>query len=219
MQTYLFQDRADAANQLIAALPSDIDSAWLVLGLPRGGVPVAAEIARHLGATLDLLIVRKVGAPGNPELAVAAVTGPGDDQIIINNTVQRLYSLTDADIRKLAVRPVQDVEARRHMWARSRNAPELRGRDVLIVDDGAATGTTLEAAVVAARHQGVESIVVALPVALSGALDHFDAADVRIVCLHHARNLASVGSAYRDFPQITDQQVSDLLSKSRHEKL
>jgi len=215
---YLFQDRADAANQLIAALPPDIDSTWLVLGLPRGGMPIAAAIARHFGATLDLLIVRKVGAPGNPELALAAVTGPGEDQMIINKTVQRLCNLSDADISRLAVRPVQEVEARRRMWVRSRNAPELRGRDVLIVDDGAATGTTLEAAVDAARHQGVQSIVVALPVALPGALDNLNAANVRIVCLQQAMDLASVGSTYRDFPQITDQQVSDLLSTYQPEK-
>lgn len=212
MQAYYFQDRADAANQLITALPPDIDSSWLVLGLPRGGVPIAAPVARHLGATLDLLIVRKVGTPGNPELAVAAVTGPGEDQITINKSVQRLCGLSDADILKLAVRQVQEVEARRRMWARSRNATELRGRDVLIVDDGAATGTTLEAAVVAARHQGAGSIVVAIPVALEGALDRLNALDVRMVCLHKASDLAAVGSAYRDFPQITDQQVTDLLS-------
>lgn len=141
MQPYLFRNRSDAAARLTAALPPDIDATWLVLGLPRGGVPIAAQIAR------------KFGTPGNPELAVAAVTGPGDDQIVINKSVQRLCGLTDADIRERAIRSVQEVEARRRMWTKSRDTIALQGRDILLVDDGAATGTTLAAAIQAARQQ------------------------------------------------------------------
>ena len=215
MQPYLFLNRSDAAAKLTAALPTDIDGRWLVLGVPRGGVPAAAEIACHLGSTLDLVIVRKVGAPGNPELAIAAVTGPGDDQIVINKSVQGLFGLTDADIRELALQSVKEVEARRRMWTRSGETTPLQGRDVLIVDDGAATGTTLEAAIQAVRQQGARAICVALPVALPGALVRLSASDVRFVCLHQPEYLSSVGAAYRDFPQVSDQEVVDLLSNNR----
>lgn len=215
MEAPFFQDRADAAKQLIAALPPDIDGTWLVLGLPRGGVPIAAAIAQHLGAELGVVIVRKVGAPGNPELAVAAITGPGEDEIAINRPVQKLCGLSDMDVRKLSIQPVQEVEARRRLWVQPKASAVWRGRDILIVDDGAATGTTLEAAVAAVKNQKAKTITVALPVALSGALDRLDVMDVRFVCLHRSDHLASVGGAYNDFPQVSDQQVSDLLSRQR----
>lgn len=213
MSAFLFQDRADAARQLIAALPPDIDDRWLVLGLPRGGVPIAAAIAHHLGADLDLLIVRKVGAPGNPELAIAAVTGPGEDQIAFNRSVQKAFGLSDAETRRLAARPIKEVEDRRALWTSSRDPQALRNRDVLVVDDGAATGTTLEAALNLLRRQGTGRIAVALPVALSGALGRLSKSGEHMICLHHATQLSAVGSAYRHFPQVPDDEVSELLSE------
>ena len=203
---------------MIAALPPFVDRTWLVCGLPRGGVPIAAAIARHLGAQLDVLIVRKVGAPANPELAVAAVTGPRDDQIVINKAVQRLYGLTDADIHALAIQPAKDVEARRRMWAQDDAPTTVSGRDILIVDDGAATGTTLAAAIAAARQQGARRIIAVIPVALQGALTHLHASDVQVICLHHPDHLSSVGEAYQQFPQVSDVQVADFLSTARRIK-
>jgi putative phosphoribosyl transferase len=213
-----FKDRADAARQLIAALPPDIDRRWLVLGLPRGGVPIAADIARHLGGAFDILIVRKVGLPNNPELAVAAVTGPGPDQLAINRTLQDMLDLSELDIQALAVEPIREVEKRRRMWLEGRSPLPFIDRDVLIVDDGAATGTTLEAALTMVRRQGARAIAVAVPVALQGALDRLSMSGVRVICPHRSDRLYSISGAYRDFPQVTDQQVTDMLSCLRREQ-
>ncbi|KAA9006708.1 phosphoribosyltransferase [Histidinibacterium aquaticum] len=210
-----YRDRADAADHLIRQLSSDIDSTWLVLALPRGGVPIAAAIARHLGTDFDLLIVRKVGLPGHPELAVAAVTGAEPEDMAVNELVARYGGLSRDRLRELAAGPVREVEERRRRWKSAAASREITGRRVLLVDDGAATGTTLDAALSALRQQGAGEIAVALPVALRGALDHPSLEGVRVICPHSDADLPAVGCAYDGFAQTTDEEVGVLLAASR----
>lgn len=205
-----FQDRAQAAEELIRLLPPEVGRDWLVLALPRGGVPVAAPIARHLGAALDLMIVRKVGTPGNPELALAAVTGPGPVGIVVNEPLRDMLGLADAESARLARPEIDEVARRRKLWA----APGvlLAGRSVLIVDDGMATGTTLRAALAAARTQGARQIGVALPVALGTSLGKLPADLSPVICPHPSAELSAVGAAYDHFPQVSDDEVAAILS-------
>lgn len=205
-----FRDRAEAAETLIRSLPAEVGKDWLVLALPRGGVPIAAAIARHLGATLDLMLVRKVGLPGDPELALAAVTGPGPDERVVNQALCTRFGLTDADVTRLARPELDEIARRRKLWA----APglPLAGRKVLIVDDGMATGATLRAALAAVQRQGAAQIGVVLPVALGPALRLLPADVAPLICPYPEAELAGVGAAYHDFPQVTDTEVAQLLS-------
>lgn len=205
-----FRDRDEAARALIALLPAEIGADWVVLALPRGGVPIGLAIARHLHAELGLIVVRKVGAPGNPELALAAVTGPGADRMVVHQGVRAIYGLTDADIGRLAAGPVAEVARRNALWPDVTRRP-LTGRDVLIVDDGCATGTTLLAAVNEAGLRGARRIGVALPVALGMALDQLPQGVGPVICPHPAALLRGVSAAYGYFPQLADADVTAML--------
>ena len=207
----LFRDRAQAAEALILRLPPEVGKEWLVLALPRGGVPIAAAIARHLGATLDLLIVRKVGAPRNPELALAAVTGPGRTELVINERLCSMLRLAEEDVERLARPEVAEIVRRRRIWA----APgvPLTGRRVLMVDDGAATGTTLRAAIEAARRQEAQQIGVALPLALGSALSDLPDDVSPVICPYPVAGFSAVGSGYALFPQVSDDEVTDYFSR------
>lgn len=205
-----FRDRADAAQALIDLMPSEIDAEWVVLALPRGGVPLAARIAGHLGAQLGLIVVRKVGAPGQPELAVAAVTGPGPERMVIHEGVRSLLGLTDTRLDELAAGQVAEVARRKALWPDATGL-SLEGRDVLIVDDGCATGTTLHAAINEARLRGAHRIGIALPLALRRALDRLPAGTGPIICPHPDAALPAISLAYGSFPQLEDEDVSRAL--------
>lgn len=211
-----FTDRADAAEKLIGALPEIVNSDWLVLALPRGGVPIAEAIARHLGSQLDLIVVRKVGAPGNPELAIAAVTGPDEKDIVLNAPLADRLGLSEAEIRARAAEQVREVAERRRKWNVGDTQVPLTGRDVLIVDDGVATGTTLAAAVQSAEQKGARRIAIAVPVALGSALRRFRQAGLLIVCPHPNAAISAVGAAYRRFPQVEDDEVAQAMARNRH---
>nr|WP_245216321.1 phosphoribosyltransferase family protein [Sagittula salina] len=210
----MFHDRTEAASQLIAALPQRIGPEWIVLGIPRGGVPIAAAVARHLGAPLDVVVVRKVGAPGNPEVALAAVTGPDPSQRVDNAALRRSLGLGGQQVEAIAREEVAEVARRSKTFADARPPLSLKGRHVLIVDDGAATGTTLAAAVRAVRDQGAIEIVAALPVALSHGLDPLRGLGIEVICPHPSEPLAAVGQAYTIFDQVPDATVTETLRGS-----
>ncbi len=195
-------------------MPPQMGPDWRVLALPRGGVPVAAEVARHLGVPLDILVVRKVGAPGNPELALAAVTGPGRAGMVVNEGLQRLLGLTDAEVERLAAPQVEEVARRRALWSAAPALP-LAGRPVLIVDDGMATGTTLRAAIEAALQQGARQVGVAVPVALGSSLRKLPPGVDPVICPHPAAAFSAVGMAYDEFPQVKDEEVARMLGQAR----
>ena len=209
----IYQDREDAARQVLEALPPLVDDDIVVLALPRGGVPIGAVIARALNAPLDLLLVRKVGAPRNPELAIGAVTGPGNDGLVVNESVAQLYGLTREDVARLAEPELDELERRRQAYLGQRPKVPVRGKTVILVDDGIATGTTVRSALVALRQQGPKRIILAVPVASADVLADLENQVDRVVCPEPHLHFGAVGGAYRVFDQVADSTVIDLMQQ------
>jgi predicted phosphoribosyltransferase len=184
----------------------------IVLGLPRGGVPVAYEVAKKLGAPLDVFIVRKLGVPGFEELAIGALASGGVR--VLNDNVVR--SLPDADeiIESITARELLEIERREHSYRNGRPAPELRDRVVILVDDGLATGATMRAAIKALRERGVAKIVVAVPVGAPDTGREVEKEADEIICLLSPIWFQAVGQYYEDFSQTTDDEVRDLLARA-----
>lgn len=209
----MFRDRTEAGQKLAAELRGLGLRNPVVLALPRGGVPVAAEIARALKAPLDLLIVRKVGAPGNPELAVAAMVDGDPPDLVLNREIVEAYGLDDAELRMLTDRERPELERRRHVYRAGRPPIPVADRTVILVDDGAATGTTMKVAIRALKRRSPRGIVIALPVAPPATLEELGREADKVVCLSHPARFLALGYHYRDFPQLTDDEMIAMLPK------
>ncbi|WP_370640167.1 erythromycin esterase family protein [Aurantimonas sp. HBX-1] len=206
-----FSDRADAGRQLASRLLSMDLEKPVVYALPRGGVPVALEIARALQAPLDLILVRKIGAPGAPEVALGAIVDGEHPQTVINEDVRRHSGADDVFLERARARELAELERRRGRYLGGRSQVDPAGRTAIIVDDGLATGATMKAATIAMRRQGAGKICVAVPVAPVEALaDIREHADL-VVCLHPAETFYGVGGFYDDFHQLTDEETVGLL--------
>lgn len=203
----LFVDRADAGRQLAAALSVQATDDPVVLAVPRGGVAVAVEIARALGAKLDLLFVRKIGAPQNREVAIGAIAGSDAPQLVLNEDLVAACGASQAYIEAEATRQTAEIARQRRRYLAGRQPVDLKMRHVIVVDDGVATGATLAAALKALRRQSVASTTLAIPVAPPEALEALGGAVDRIVCLHTPRDFCAVGLCYREFPQVSDEEV------------
>ncbi|MBI1366558.1 MAG: phosphoribosyltransferase [Alphaproteobacteria bacterium] len=188
----------------------------IVLALPRGGAPVAFEIARRIDAPMDVLLVRKIGAPGHPELALGAVMDGPDPQIVVNEEVARaLGGDLDAYLGAEAARQLKVIEQRRRAYRADQPAPRLAGRDVIVVDDGVATGATLKVALKGLRGVGPRRVIAAVPVAPAEAVKSLaDFAD-EVICLASPEPFQAVSLAYQAFPQTEDEEVTRLLKESR----
>lgn len=207
-----FQDRADAGRVLAARLAHLRDADPVVVGLPRGGVPVAAEIADALHADLDVVLVRKIGAPHREELAVGAV---GEDGVTVRNeTLLHDLGFTWADLAE-QVNHERDEIRRRAAMLRSGPRPELRDRTVILVDDGIATGATVVAALRVLRHLGAARIILAVPVAPPDAIRALTPLADEVVCPATPTHFCAVGQWYDDFTQVSDNQVRKLLESLR----
>lgn len=209
----VFADRPSAGSALATALTaySGRDD-LLVLGLPRGGVPVAAEIAQAFSAPLDVMLVRKLGAPGQPELAIGAIAAGG--VIVVNENILSVAA-SASEVQAEILRQRAELNRRDRLYRDSRLPLEIAGRIVIVVDDGAATGATMLAAIRAVRKQGARRIVVALPVASTHALAALRAEADEVVCLLMPPIFRSVGEMYERFEQTTDAEVCTLLSRTR----
>lgn len=205
----LFADRVDAGRRLAVALSHLRDERPIVLGLPRGGVPVALEVARALDAPLDVILVRKLGVTFQPELAMGAI-GEGGARYI-NDEVMLRAGVSPADLDAVEERERVEMERRAVTYRGSRPRLSLTGRTVIIVDDGIATGSTARAACQVARVQGATRIVLAVPVAPSDWRARFAGAADELVCLDTPRFFRAVGEFYADFSATTDQEVIDCL--------
>ncbi len=201
-----FEDRLEAGRELGGKLSNYRGTPdLLVLGLPRGGVPVAAEVARRLGAELDVLVVRKVAQPFHPELALAAIATGGARAL--NPEVIAHTGTTPGQLAELIAREARELSRRERAYRGDRPPPRIAGRTVILVDDGIATGATMQAAVQAVRSLGPERVVVAVPVSPSGTAAAFHPAADDFVSILSPTEFEAVGWWYRQFPQLSDDEV------------
>ena len=208
-----FRDRAEAGRRLAEALAGYEKNNPIVLALPRGGVPVAAEIARALAAPLDLVLVRKIGVPFQPELAMGAVVDGGDPLTVRNDGVIRAAGVSEADFAAIRDRELAEIRRRRGRYLGGRAPLDLAGKVAIVVDDGVATGATTRAALRAVRKQNPAKLVLAIPVASSDALRDLRSEADAIVCVEHHRRFGAIGAFYRDFRQLSDEEVAQILTQ------
>lgn len=206
-----FLDRRDAGRALAAALERFRGKDVLVLGLPRGGVPVAAEVAHALDGELDVIVARKLGSPVSAELAIGAITADG--QRVLNEDVIRDLRVSEAYIEAVSSVQQADAQRREDIFRAGRPAPRITGRIVILVDDGLATGATMRAAVRAVRRQAPARLVVAIPVGAPPACETLRSEADEVVALGEPEYFGAVGSFYRDFRQIEDDEVRHLLDE------
>jgi predicted phosphoribosyltransferase len=210
MQTQRFRNRTDAGRRLAAKLTDYADRGdVLVLALPRGGVPVAFEVAQALGAPLDVFVVRKLGVPGHEELAMGAVATGGVR--VLNDDIVRGLGISDHEIDTVVARELHELARRERLYRGDRPPPDVAGRTVILVDDGLATGATMRAAVAASRQQRPARIVIAVPTASPDTSEALKAEADDVVCAMTPEPFFAVGHWYEDFTQTTDDEVRDLL--------
>ena len=208
-----FRDRADAGRKLATSLVEYAGRPDLVvLALPRGGVPVGYEVASSLGAPLDIFLVRKLGVPGHEELAMGAIASGGVR--VVNPGVIQALEIPEQVIEDVAAAELRELERRERAYRADRPPPDVRGKTVILVDDGLATGSTMRAAATALRQQGPARIVVGVPVSTPETCDRFRREVDDIVCAITPEVLFGVGAWYRDFSQTTDDEVRDLLARA-----
>lgn len=212
----LFYDRAEAGRKLADTLTEYASQPDMVLALPRGGVPVAFEVARMLHVPLDVLIVRKLGVPGHEELAMGAIASGGAR--VLNERVVNELSIPEEAISRVAARELEEIERREQLYRGDRKTPQFRDQKIVLVDDGLATGSTMRAAIQAVRQQQPAKIVVAVPVGACDTCAEFQQEADHVLCLHAPQQFYAVGAWYENFSQTTDQEVCDLLAKAWKEE-
>jgi predicted phosphoribosyltransferase len=210
-----YRDRTEAGRFLARKLEQYANRTdVLVLALPRGGVPVAFEVARTLGAPLDVFLVRKLGVPGHEELAMGAIASGGVR--VLNPDVVSGLGIPPEVIEAVAAREGHELARRERDYRDDRPAPDVRGRIVILIDDGLATGTTMRSAVVALRRQEPARLVVAVPIAARSTCEEFRGEVDEVVCARTPEPFYAVGAWYEDFSQTTDAEVRDLLERAGH---
>jgi putative phosphoribosyl transferase len=214
--TARFRDRFDAGRILAQKLSKyagrdDV----LVFGLPRGGVPVAFEVAKALGAPLDVFIVRKLGLPFHEELAMGAIASGGVR--VIDEDLVRQFGISEADLDAVIAEEETELERREQQYRGDRPFPNVAGRTVILVDDGLATGSSMRVAVAALRHENPASIVVAVPIAPPDTCAMLRQEAEEVVCASTPEPFFAVGLWYEDFSQTEDEEVHDLLERARRE--
>ena len=208
-----FIDRKDAGRQLAKALARYKSQRPVVLALPRGGVPVAAEVANVLDAPLDLILVRKIGVPFQPELAMGAVVDGVEPVIVRNEEVIQLSGVSETDFNAIRDEQLAEIERRRKLYLGDRPHPNISGRTVIVVDDGIATGATTRAALRAIRMRKPSKLVLAVPVAPTDSVKSLRGEADDIVCLENYEEFGAIGLFYSDFRQVSDTEVIGILAR------
>lgn len=208
----LFTDRTEAGRRLAERVVASGVTDAIVYALPRGGVPVALEVARALDAPLDLVLVRKIGAPGQPEVALAAVVDGRFPQMVVNESVQRASGASPLYLAQAKALALAEIERRRRLYFGNRSHPDPRDRTVVLVDDGLATGATARVAIQQMRACGAGRVILAVPVVPESCLMTLWAEVDQLICLAHPAEFHSVGAFYADFHQLSDDEVLDQLA-------
>ncbi len=208
-----FKDRSDAGRKLAKALASYKDQQPVMLALPRGGVPVAAEVAAVLNAPLDLILVRKIGVPFQPELAMGAVVDGGAPIIVRNEDVIRLAGIDESEFKAICDSELAEIERRRQRYLGGRERVEVSGRTAIVIDDGVATGATTRVALRATRMRNPKRLVLAVPVAPTDTLAALRSDADDVVCLEDHEFFGAIGVYYADFSQVSDAEVIELLKR------
>lgn len=208
-----FKDRAEAGRKLAKALASYKEEEPVVLALPRGGVPVAAEVCAALNAPLDLILVRKIGVPLQPELAMGAVVDGGAPIVVRNEDVIKLAGIDEAAFKEVCDRELAEIDRRRQRYLGGRARAEVEGRTAIVIDDGVATGATTRAALRATRARKPKKLVLAVPVAPTDSLAALRADADDVVCLENYEFFGAIGFYYADFRQISDEEVIDIFKR------
>ena len=213
-----FKNRTDAGRRLAKALTQYKSLRPVVLALPRGGVPVAAEVAAALEAPLDLVLVRKVGVPNQPELAMGAVTDGAQPMVVRNSEIIEACSVSAQEFDAVASEELAEIERRRRRYIGDRTRAEVEGKVAIIIDDGIATGATTLAAIQAVRSRKPKELVLAVPVAPLDTVKKLHSEVDAIVCLDTPEELGAIGYFYRDFHQIGDEEVIATLKRFRKDE-
>jgi putative phosphoribosyl transferase len=214
-----FPDRRTAGQLLAQRLRHLAGPDTIVLGLPRGGLPVADEIARSLGAPLDIVVVRKIGMPANPELAIGAIAGPGGRVMVLNAELMQARGIDAAMVEGWAAPERAELGRRHKVWSAGPGSGSLEGRVVILVDDGLATGATMRAAISVVRADHPSRIVVAVPVAPRDTLDALSQLADEVVCLAVPDVFIAVSRHYGSFPQLGDEDVRTILAAAMADPL
>jgi putative phosphoribosyl transferase len=210
----LFADRSEAGQRLAERLMHLAGQSPVVLALPRGGVPVGFEVARALEAPLDVVLVRKIGAPFQPELALGAVVDGGRAETVLNDDLVRELEIPEGYIADESARQLEEIERRRELYLQDREEVPVEGRTAIVVDDGIATGATMEAALHATRRANPKRLVLAVPVAPPDTIERLRSQVEEVVCLATPRLFGAIGAFYGDFRQLTDEEVVGLLRRA-----
>jgi len=211
-----FSDRIEAGKKLALAL-KDFKGNGIVLAIPRGGVVVGYVIAEKLGLTLDVIIPRKIGAPNNPELAIGAVAEDGTT--ILDNNLISYLGVSPKYIKEETERQKQEIHRRLELYRQDARYPDVKGLDVIIVDDGIATGSTMKAALASVKNRGAASVTVAIPVGPPQTIEELEKLADRVVALYTPGFFQAIGQFYSDFSQTEDEEVNKLLHENRQKKL
>lgn len=210
-----FENRKEAGSRLAKRLAGYASAHPLILALPRGGVPVAFEVAKALDAQLDLLIVRKIGAPGHEEFGIGAVVDGASPQLVLNEEFVRDLAVSQDYIRAETQRQLAEIERRRAAYCGKREPIEIEGRTAIVVDDGIATGGTMKAALRGIRRNAPARLILAVPVAPQSTIRELQAECDEAICLSTPEPFGAVGAFYRDFRQTGDDEVVALLHQAR----
>lgn len=205
----IFTNRVEAGKRLASALADFVSKNGIVLAIPRGGVVVGFEVAHALGLSLDVIVPRKIGAPDNPELAIGAMTEDGI--ILLDNELVRYLGVSEAHIKKESEKQRTEIQRRLRLYRGNVACPKLKNRDVIIVDDGIATGSTMKAAIASVRKSGAKTVTVAIPVGPPSTIRELERQADRVVCLFAPEPFHAIGEFYEDFAQTEDSDVTNLL--------
>ena len=212
-ETMLFSNRVEAGRRLATSLKGLVGKDVVVLAVPRGGVVVGFEVAHALSGPLDVIIPRKIGAPNNSELAIGAMTEDGT--IILDDKLVRYLQVSKDYVREESERQRLEIERRLRLYRGDAPYPSLSNREVIIVDDGVATGSTMKAAVASVRKRGAKIVVIAVPVGPASTIQELKKDADNVVCLHTPEPFYSIGQFYEDFTQTSDEEVAELLKHNR----